>query len=135
MAEKYKIDGNSVLKLQNIVSNGGGYSAFKSELERISREIGARIDAQVTTDVHRIFRMPWTLNSKSGLAKTLCKDADTFDPFNDACVIGDSRLGVRLRCPVRFKLRGKTFAVSKESAELPAYAAVFLICKGLAEAP
>jgi DNA primase small subunit len=134
MAEKFKVEATSVLKLQNVVTQAGGYSGFKSELEKTARELGVRIDAQVTTDVHRIFRMPETLNGKSGLAKTLCVNLDEFDPFSDACVIGDARIPVRVKCPVKFRLKGKSFNISKESAELPAYAGVFLICKGLAEA-
>jgi DNA primase small subunit len=134
MAKKLAIDVTSIIRLQNIVAHAGGYSGFKSELERMARELGARIDSQVTTDVHRIFRMPGTLNSKSGLAKVRCVDIDSFDPFTDSCVIGDSRIAVRLKCPVRFRLRGKSYNISKESAELPAHAAVYLICKGLAEA-
>lgn len=134
MAEKLKIDGSSPLRLYNTVSNMGGYSAFKSALEKSAIEMGVRVDAQVTTDVHRIFRMPGTLNSKSGMAKMLCNDLETFDPFSEACVLGDARVQVKIRCPVKFRLKGKSFNISKESAELPAYAAVFLICKGLAEA-
>jgi DNA primase small subunit len=134
VAEKLKIDGTTTLRLQNIVVQRGGYSAFRSELDKITRDMGVRIDSQVTTDVHRIFRMPGTLNSKSGLAKTLCTDLDSFDPFTQACVLGDTRTIIRLKCPVRFKLGGKSFNISKESAEVPTYAAVFLICKGLAEA-
>ena len=134
MAEKLKIDAASTLKLRHIVVQKGGYSAFKSELEKSARNLGVRIDAQVTTDVHRIFRMPGTLNSKSGLTKTLCTDIDTFDPFKESCVIGDGRVAISLKCPVKFRLAGRSFSLSKESAELPAYAAVYLICKGLAEA-
>jgi DNA primase small subunit len=133
MAERLKIDGSSILRLQNILVQAGGYSAFKSELEKSAKEMGTRIDAQVTTDVHRIFRMPGTLNSKSGLSKTRCEDIDSFDPFTDACVLGDTRIAVRLKCPVKLTLKGRSHNVSKESAELPAHAAVYLICKGLAE--
>jgi DNA primase small subunit len=100
----------------------------------MARDMGVRIDPQVTTDVHRVFRMPGTLNSKSGLAKMKCSDLGSFDPFVDACLLGDSRVGVRLKTPVKLKLKNKAFNISKESAELPAYAAVYLICKGLAEA-
>jgi DNA primase small subunit len=134
LAEKLKIDGSSPLKLQHIVTQAGGYSAFKSSLDRTARELGVKIDAQVTTDVHRIFRMPGTLNGKSGLAKTVFINPESFDPFRDSCVLGDNKVIIKLRCPVRLRLKGKPFKISKESAELPAYAAVFLICKGLAEA-
>jgi DNA primase small subunit len=134
IAVKLKIDVSSPLRLQNIVSQSGGYSSFKSSIERTAKEMGVKLDAQVTSDVHRIFRMPGTLNGKSGLAKTFFTDLESFDPFRESCVIGDSNVNARLKCPVKFRLKGKSFNLSKESAALPAYAAVYLICKGLAEA-
>lgn len=134
IADKLKIDGSSIIKLKNIVDQKGGYSGFKAELDRMAREMGVRIDPQVTTDVHRIFRMPGTLNSKSGLAKTRCADLESFNPFNDACLLGASKVNVRVKTHVKLKLKGESFNISKESAELPAFAAVYLICKGLAEA-
>ena len=134
IADKLKIDESSTLKLHNIVMQSGGYSAFKSNLERTAREMGVKLDAQVTTDVHRIFRMPGTLNGKSGLAKTFFTDPESFEPFSESCVLGDSKVIIKSKCPVKFKLKGKSFNISKESAELPTYAAVYLICKGLAEA-
>ncbi|MGI0049915.1 MAG: DNA primase small subunit domain-containing protein, partial [Nitrososphaera sp.] len=72
--------------------------------------------------------------SKSGLAKIKCGDMDSFDPFVDACLLGDSKASVSIKTPVKLKLKNKWFNISKESAELPAFAAVYLICKGLAEA-
>jgi DNA primase small subunit len=134
VASKLKIDSTSIIKLTHIVEQKGGYTPFKVDLDRMARDIGVRIDPQVTTDVHRVFRMPGTLNGKSGLAKMKCKDLDSFDPFVDACVLGESKVSVRLKAPVKLKLKNKPFSISKESAELPAYAAVYLICKGLAEA-
>jgi DNA primase small subunit len=134
IADRLKIDGSSVIKLKHIVEQKGGYTPFKVDLERMARDMGARIDPQVTADVHRVFRMPGTLNSKSGLVKMKCKDLDSFDPFVDACLIGDNKISVRIKTPVKLRLKGKSFNISKESAELPAYAGVYLICKGLAEA-
>ena len=133
VADKLKIDSTSIIKLKNIAEQKGGYSGFKIALDAMAREMGARIDPQVTSDVHRVFRMPGTLNSKSGLAKLKCADLDSFDPFADACLLGDSKVNVRLKCPVKLKLKNKSFNISKESAELPAHAAVYLVCKGLAE--
>ena len=134
IAGKLKVDSSSIIKLKHIVEQKGGYTPFKVDLERMARDMGVRIDPQVTTDVHRVFRMPGTLNSKSGLAKIKCVDLDLFDPFVDACLLGDSKAIVRIKTPVRLKLKNKSFNISKESAELPAFAAVYLICKGLAEA-
>jgi DNA primase small subunit len=96
--------------------------------------MGVKIDPQVTTDVHRVFRMPGTLNSKSGLSKAKSSDLYSFDPFVDACLLGDGNVSVRVKTPVKLKLKRNSFNISKESAEIPAYAAVYLMCKGLAEA-
>lgn len=134
VADKLKIESSSIIKLKHIVEQKGGYTAFKVDLDRMVRDMGALIDPQVTTDVHRVFRMPGTLNSKSGLVKMRCGDLESFDPFVDACMTGDSKVGIKVKTPVKLKLKNKVFNISKESAELPAYAAVYLICKGLAEA-
>ena len=135
IAEKLGISASSKIRLTNIVREKGGYSAFKSELDRITRQMGVRIDPQVTTDVHRIFRLPGTLNSKSGLVKARCdlEKLESFDPFVDACLLGSTRLRVRMKTRVKARLRGQTLNISKEEAELPAFAAVYFICKGLAE--
>jgi DNA primase small subunit len=134
IADKLKIDNSSSIKLKYIVKQKGGYIAFKFELDRMVKEMGVRLDPQVTTDVHRVFRIPGTLNSKSGLAKARCSNIYSFDPFVDACVLGDSKVSVRLKAPIKLKLMGKSFNISKESAEMPLYAAVYVMCKGLAEA-
>ena len=134
IADKLKIDMTSAIKLKNIVNQKGGYEAFKVELDRLAKEMGVRIDPQVTTDIHRVFRMPGTLNSKSGLSKTKSGDLQSFDPFVDACLLGDGKVSVRVKTPVKLKLKKNSFNISKESVELPAYAAVYLMCKGLAEA-
>ncbi len=133
VADKLKIDSSSIIKLKHIVEQKGGYTPFNVELNRLARDMGVRIDPQVTTDVHRVFRMPGTLNSKSGLAKMKCDDLGSFDPFADACLLGDARVAIRVKTPVKLKLKNKSFNISKESVELPAYAAVYLICKGLAQ--
>jgi DNA primase small subunit len=134
VADKLKIDTASTARLTNIVKEKGGYNGFKTELDAMTREMGVKIDPQVTTDVHRVFRMPGTLNSKSGLAKVRVRDIESFDPFTDACLLGDSKVKVRLKVHAKIRLKGENYNISKESAELPAYAAVYFICKGLAEA-
>jgi DNA primase small subunit len=133
VADRLKIDRSSTIKLRHVVEQEGGYAQFKVHFEKMARTMAVKIDPQVTTDVHRVFRMPGTLNSKSGLAKIKCSDLDSFDPFFDACLLSDSKISIRVKTPVRLKLKNKSYNISKESAELPAYAAVYLICKGLAE--
>jgi DNA primase small subunit len=134
IADKLKIDMASAIKLKNIVHQHGGYEGFKHEVEKIVKDMGVKIDPQVTSDIHRVFRMPGSLNSKSGLSKTRCTDLSCFDPFVDACLLGDGLINIRTKTQVRLKLKKKTFNISEESAEIPAYAAVYLMCKGLAQA-
>jgi DNA primase small subunit len=133
IAEKLGIDQSSVVKLSNIVQQKGGYSGFKTELVKVTKGVGVRIDPQVTMDIHRVFRMAGSLNSKSGLTKMRCNDMESFDPLNDACFLADREVNVDIKAPVKLKLKGQSFNISKQTARLPVYAAVYLICKGLAE--
>jgi DNA primase small subunit len=110
-----------------------GYVAFKKKLDEIQRQIGVKIDPNVTIDVHRIFRLGGTINSKSGLAKTLCSDIPKFNPATDACFVDDDKVTVLADCPVEFRLKNKKFGpYKKEQITIPKYAAVYMICKGCA---
>ena len=133
IANKLGIDQVSTVKLNNIVQQKGGYDGFKEELSRLTRESGVRIDPNVTTDIHRIFRMPGTLNSKSGLTKIRCDDLELFDPFIDACLLGEKEVNVEVKAHVNLKLKGQSFKIKKQTERLPLYVAVYLICKGIAE--
>jgi DNA primase small subunit len=134
IAKKLGIDQLSISKLDKIVQQKGGYSGFKSELLKMAKEIGVRIDPLVTVDVHRVFRMAGTLNSKSGLTKIQCKEIESFDPLSDACLLTDKEVNVKVKVPIKLKLKGQSFNLKKQTARLPAYAAVYLICKRLAQA-
>ena len=112
----------------------GGYGEFQRRFSEASSAIGAAIDPSVTMDVHRVFRLPGTLNGKSGLAKARCGDLARFDPYREACPIDDSPAEITADCPLRFALRGRRFGPfgGGERVEVPAFAAAYLICKGFA---
>lgn len=112
----------------------GGYSVFQTKLEDMRPKIGIKIDPKVTMDIHRIFRLGGSLNSKSGLSKVLCKDLENFDPFSDACFLDDEKVEILANCPISFKLKNKKYGpYKKEKVTVPKYAAVYMICKGLAD--
>lgn len=114
----------------------GGYIEYKKRLDEIQRKIGVHIDPNVTIDVHRIFRMGGTINSKSGLAKVLCPDISKFNPAQDACFIDEDKVTVLANCPLEFRLKNKKFGpYKKEQITVPKYAAVYMICKGCATLP
>jgi DNA primase small subunit len=133
LAKKLGIDQLSISKLDKIVQQKGGYSGFKSELLKMAKEMGVRIDPMVTVDVHRVFRMAGTLNSKSGLTKIRCKEIESFDPSTDACFLTDREVNVNVKAPIKLKLKDQSFSLKKQTARLPAYAAIYLICKRLAQ--
>ena len=117
--------------ITEIISSG--YTIFQERLENMKGTIGVKIDPNVTMDVHRIFRLAGSLNSKSGLSKVLCEDLKKFNPYNDACFIDDEKIEVLANCPVDFTLKRRKFGpYSKEKISIPKYAAVYMICKGLA---
>ena len=111
-----------------------GYRAFQKTLDDLSPKIGVRIDPNVTMDVHRIFRLPGSINSKSGLVKTGCADLAGFDPYADASLLGEDPVEVFADCPARFRLKRKKFGPYEggQKVTLPTFAAVYLVCKGLA---
>lgn len=112
----------------------GGYQVFQAKLDETRHKIGIKIDPKVTMDIHRIFRLGGSLNSKSGLSKILCHDLASFDPFSEACLIGDEKVEILARCPISFKLNNKKYGpYTEDKVIVPKYVAVYMICKGLAE--
>ncbi len=110
-----------------------GYSSFQKTLEDVSNNIGVKIDPNVTMDIHRIFRLPGSINSKSGLSKILCKDLTKFDPYAEASFLSDDSIEVFANCPTEFRLKNKKFGpYTNEKVTVPTFAAVYMICKKLA---
>jgi DNA primase small subunit len=96
-----------------------------------------RIDAMVTADIHRVFRMAETLNNKTGLVKRKCIDLSTFDPFSEAVALPEENEPVSINiemCP-RITLCGTSIGPiqKKTVAKVPLYLAVYLIARGAAK--
>jgi DNA primase small subunit len=96
-------------------------------------DLSAQIDPNVTMDVHRIFRLAGSINSKSGLIKAFCKDLDSFNPFVDACFIGDSNVEIESKLNVKISLKGKQFSIKTGNNTVPEYMAAYMICKGIGD--
>lgn len=110
-----------------------GYSSFQNTLDDVSENIGVKIDPNVTMDVHRIFRLPGSINSKSGLTKMQCDDLVKFDPYVEASFLTDDSVDIIANCPIEFKLKNKKFGpYINEKISVPTFAAVYMICKKLA---
>ena len=106
---------------------------FQKKLEDFRDSIGIKIDPNVTQDIHRIFRLPGSINSKSGLTKIFVEDLKKFDPYIDACFIDDEEIEVAANCPIEFSLKKKKFGpFNNEQVSVPKFAAVYMMCKGIA---
>ena len=120
--------------ITEIFSNG--YSSFQKILDDATKNIGVKIDPNVTMDIHRIFRLPGSINSKSGLSKIQCNDLDKFDPYTQSSFLNDESVEVQVTCPIEFKLKNKKFGpYLDEQVTIPTYAAVYMVCKKLATIP
>ena len=110
-----------------------GYSSFQKTLDDVSENIGVKIDPNVTMDIHRIFRLPGSINSKSGLTKLFCDDLTKFDPYVEASFLSDDTVEIIANSPIQFSLKNKKFGpYSNEKVTVPTFAAVYMICKKLA---
>ncbi len=101
-----------------------------------AKEISVKIDAMVTTDIHRIFRMTGTLNQKTGLVKRECTDLSSFDPLLESIALKERNDPIEVQidiCP-QISLGGNVYGPFKnETKKLPMYLAVYLIAKGAAK--
>jgi DNA primase small subunit len=133
ISERLGISMTSQKRLTNLIKELGGLEQFRRRVAEITKEMGVRIDSQVTTDVHRVFRLPGTLNGKSGLTKILCADLNSFDPFDESCQLSNREVTVKITLPkLKLRLKGERFNLTEEIVRVPMYMGVYLISKGLA---
>jgi DNA primase small subunit len=95
----------------------------------------AMVDASVTTDVHRVFRLAGTLHGDTGMAKTRVESIDRFDPQEDPVVLSNKPVNIKVEFYPRFRLKHQDFGpyIKPATVELPAYAAVSVLTRGLGE--
>ncbi|MDI6810313.1 MAG: DNA primase catalytic subunit PriS [archaeon] len=95
-----------------------------------------RVDEPVTADIKRLIRLPTSLHGKSSLeVKPLrIETFNEFDPVEDAVVFGDSPVEVRVVRDSSITLKGERYRVEEgEIASVPEHAALYFICRGVAE--
>jgi DNA primase small subunit len=93
----------------------------------------AEIDTVVTTDIHRLIRLPETLNGKTGLRATAVLDLDSFDPFVDPIAFQGEET-VRVAAAPAFRMGNTRYGpYAKQDVKLTSAAAMLLLCKGLGD--
>jgi DNA primase small subunit len=129
--QNHKIDDKFVKKynrMQDTKNNN-----IEDIINKHISDLSTKIDPNVTIDVHRIFRLAGSINSKSGLIKAFCKDLDSFNPLVDACFIGDSNVEIESKLNVKISLKGKQFSIKTGNNTVPEYMAAYMICKGIGD--
>jgi DNA primase small subunit len=94
----------------------------------------ARIDTVVTTDIHRLIRMPGTLNGKTGLRATTVQldHLEDFDPFYEPVVFEGKQMVEITEAP-ELRIRDEKFGpFVDQKVELPLAVAILLVAKGVA---
>ena len=118
-----------------ITPKGVGQKTWQIVTQYVIETLGAIVDEPVTTDIHRLIRLPGSLNGKTGfLVKRLDAAAiETFDPFQDAQVFTGTAK-VTVHDAPEFTVGGVQYPAMREiKKELPLSAAMLLLCKGVAE--
>ncbi|MDI9645065.1 MAG: DNA primase catalytic subunit PriS [Archaeoglobales archaeon] len=106
---------------------------FSSTIEVAIEKLRVYVDAPVTADTKRLIRMPGTLHGKTGLAVVEVEDVEIFDPLSDAVVFGDEEVSVRVLKKVTVRIKDVNVrAKPGDVIKVPEYAAIFLLCRGLA---
>ncbi len=108
---------------------------WKKVISRAIKEKSAKIDSVVTTDTHRLIRLPGTLNGNTGLlaVDVPLERIDEFDPFAESTAF-QGQMKIRVKDAPEFRLGNTHFGPFKEEdVELPAAAAMLLLCKRRAE--
>jgi len=103
-------------------------------LESVKQNLSIKIDVAVTTDIHRIFRMPDTLHGGTGFIKKKIGDINSFSPLVDAVVLSEEQTKVHVFYSPKFELKEQQFGpYNNQEVVLPEMAAVFLVAMNLAE--
>ena len=111
----------------------GTYKKFQLAIEDAAKKSGATVDPSVTTDIHRILRLPGTLHGKTGLLKKRCRNLESFSPLDDAVAFGQDPMKIQVDNSPKFSLMGEQFGPFKsEIIELPTMAAIYLLGQGMA---
>ena len=114
---------------------GIGLKTWEHIIQRTVKEQAVAIDTVVTTDLHRLIRLPQSLHGKTGLkaSEVPIDSLAKFDPLVQAVVFRSGTLKVYVNKAYRFKIGNREFGpYTQEEVVLPMAAAIFLLCKRVA---
>lgn len=103
----------------------------------ISIDLVGETDEPVTTDIHRLIRLPGSLHGKTGFRVTPVplENLDSFDPLNDAVVKDFFEKNVKVKVKKNFSIRllNQNFSYKAGEELMPEGVALFGILRGFVE--
>src|SRR5439155_17012386 len=114
---------------------GVGISTWKTLVTKAVEKKSAKIDTVVTTDIHRLIRMPGTLNGHTGLLamKVPEERLDEFDPFTEPLAF-HGQMKVKVKESLGFRLvEERVRPYHDETVHMHYAAHMPLLCKHRAE--
>lgn len=115
---------------------GIGFKTWSKIADHCADVQSAKIDTVVTTDIHRLIRLPGSLHGKTGLKKVgfPLSTIEDFDPFTSAVAFKSGAVTIFVSEAPEFRVGDEVFGpYKKQRVELPTGAAMLLVCKGRAE--
>jgi DNA primase small subunit len=112
-----------------------GYTGTLQKLvgEAVSSQ-RAMVDASVTTDIHRVFRLAGTLHGNTGMPKMRVNSFDAFDPEIDPVVLSVEQVKVSVAFYPEFTMKGQAFGpFNSQTVSLPTFAAVPILTRNFGE--
>ncbi|MBD3227207.1 MAG: hypothetical protein GF329_03380 [Candidatus Lokiarchaeota archaeon] len=107
-------------------------------INHVVNDIALRIDVPVSIDLHRLIRFANSLHGKTGfkVQQVELDKLNEYDPFTEAIAFSDNiKIKVKMKeCP-EFRIADKMYGPydQGQKLELPLPAAIFAMCKGVAD--
>ncbi|OKY78583.1 MAG: Eukaryotic-type DNA primase catalytic small subunit PRI1 [Candidatus Methanohalarchaeum thermophilum] len=105
-------------------------------VSKAKQNVRGEADEPVTSDIHRLIRVPRSLHGGSSLVvEPLDRNSiRDFKPLRDAVYFDDEPVKVKGNQSYEVELKEKKFSINKDEVKkLPRYAAIFLSCSGYVE--
>lgn len=96
------------------------------------KEQASEIDTVVTTDIHRLIRIPNTLHGKTGweVQNVPLDELPDYNPLQEAIVFTEGTQRIYVKWAPKLKIRDDKYGpFEEESIELPTAVALFILCK------
>jgi len=119
---------------KGIWDNVSNSSWFHREIEESVKRMRCNVDEQVTTDIHRLIRLPNSIHGESMLLAKKVYNLDKFDPLKDTIVINNEYIDIEIIEEVpEIRLGNEIFEKSNnKKTSVPKYYAAYLIGKNVA---